>query len=241
MPSLEDILLGTESQADVSGHPTRTPEQMEMLNQLMALLGGDLEGFDMNPELSGQGQDIQDMLNSLLPMFGAGSSTIQDLLTGEAQDISEVFTSTVQDPLLRDFRETVLPSIGRKFGGNFFGSDRREADARAGEDLLQTLGAERSRFSFQANEAAQDRRLGALGAIPGLSDAAGGFAQFGDLEYTRGQTAQDRRMELINALLEAVGQPTMENIGVVTPGQPGALSAFLSGAGQGIGRSLGGG
>ena len=241
MSTLEDLIFGSDSEADISAHPTRTPEQMDTLNQLMALLSGELGGFNTNPELSGQGQDIQSMLNSLLPMFEGGGSTLQDLLSGEAQNIDEVFTSTVQDPLLRNFRENVLPGIGRKYGGNFFGSDRREADTRASEDLIQTLSSERSRFSFNANEAAQNRRLGALNAIPGMSAGATNFAQFGDLQYTRGQDAQDRRMQIINALLGVTGQQTIENIGLVTPGQPGGLTAFLQGLGQGAGKSAGGG
>ena len=70
-----------------------------------------------------------------------------------AADFNQYFDQSIQAPALQAFRENVQPAISRSFGGNaLFDEDRRTADARANEDLLQSLGQQRAALGYQTRQ-----------------------------------------------------------------------------------------
>lgn len=98
---------------------------------------------------------------------------IQQFLRGggefNQEGFEEFFRTGIQGPALRSFQEDVLPAISRGTAqSGFFGSARREADARAREDLLQGLTEQRGQLAFASEQAAQDRLLRAAGLAPEL-------------------------------------------------------------------------
>lgn len=233
--TLEDLIMGTTSEADVSSHPIKTQEQLKKLNDLMNMLFGDIGNYQGGQPLSKESQAYQDTISKLLPVFGDAGSTIQNLLKGDATDFTQVYKDSVENPLLKDFKNNIMPSISRKYGGNFFGSDRQKADDTATKNLFDTLSSERSKFAFNSLEAAKNRQIGALNTIPGIAAGVGGLADVADFQSYRDNQDFAKRMQIINALLSATGQQTIENIGVVTPGQSGALQGFLEALGKGAG------
>lgn len=237
MASLTDILFGTDAEANITTESTITPEQQEALNQLLQLLGEDVVNADTSGTLSETQQGAQDEITSLIDsgLISGSGTALQNIINADPQSIDDVFTSTVADPLTRQFREDILPQISRNFAGQFFGSDRQNADARATEDLIQSLTSARSDFAFNSQEAQRNRALQALGLVPGVTSAATEFGQGADLSELQRRRQEEERLRLIELLLGGAATPTQETIGVATPGTAGAVQGFLSGVGEGAG------
>lgn len=193
--NLRDLLFGTESEVGFQQEGTTTTTQQEQLNQLLLALQGE------SGQISG--------------MAGA-ESALERALSGEPQDIDEYFRTAIQEPMVRQFREEIFPSISKRFGSEFFGGERQAAEQKAITGLGQSLVSERSRVAQNAREQALARMMQAMG-IP--------FQQ---------------QTNLRQQLLQGSTAPTLENISTVTPGQPGVLQSFLGGAGAGLGQSLAG-
>lgn len=243
MASLTDIIFGTDSEANIDSESLLSEEQRNTLNQLLEALTGEAISAPLTGELSPTQQALQAELDAIIG-GGIGATTtegLKDIIAQGPQDIDRAFTESIQDPLLQDFEENILPRIGRQFGGAFFGSERRDADARAREDLVQTLGRERARFGFEARENDLNRTLQALGLLPATATGFADFAGRADLGESQRRREVEERNELLRLLFGGATTPTLENIATVTPGSTGALTSFLTGLGEGSGRSLGGG
>lgn len=173
-----------------------------------------------------------------------GATQLQDIFTRGPQDTEEFFRTTVQEPALRDFEENILPRIARRFsGGNFFGSERFEADTRAREDLLQSLTQARSSISFQSRQQDVENVLKSAGLIGAVT--SGPMAELIAL-LSSGKVP--RQVELdrlasqdirIGQILAALGMQTVENVNLTTPGSEGLLSSIAGGLGQGAGAAAG--
>lgn len=269
-----DFLLGTESevvspQAQVQQVSKFTPEQNDLLKQLIEQLGSGsnatgVGGFtpiefqpssgELSPGLSGVQETSLEALEqrALLAATGGDANTqatnkaLQSLLSGDATDFNDVFTQTVQNPLLETFQEDILPGISSQFAGNFFSSDRTGIQERALENLGDTLAQERSRLSFQTQESALDRQLQALGLAPGIQQgqlgelttllSAGNVPreveqQLTEAERTEFNRQQEQQSLRINQILAALGLDATENIAtapVVLPGSTGFLTSVAS-------------
>lgn len=120
-----------------------------------------LEQRALNPQGPSQGQQFlqQSVQGGNQPQ--ARTQHMERFLNEQPGEIDDYFQKTVANPLMEQFQEDILPQISRRAAGsgNFYGSDRAKADSEATEDLLSTLGRERSRMAFDARESAQNRGL----------------------------------------------------------------------------------
>ena len=260
MGGIGDFLFGDEPEQTETSLPTLTPEQEELLKQLIGIVGGD-EGlgnleqdFGLGPsqiELASLG-GLENLVNNLPTVSegsetqqrvdevtGAGLDAFEDIFSQGPEDIDEFFRATVQDPLLEDFSEEILPNLQTEFAGSFFGGERREAEARAREDLLDTLVQERTRFGFESREADRNRSIAAGQVFPNL----GGFASTSDFirpaasanilsqllgtgrvgSDIRGRQL-DERARRISQALGALGIPAFENVVTAQDGSSGFIN-----------------
>ena len=238
---LGSFLTGTESSAEFKTLPTKTPEQNAAINNLLKILQGDIGNYDVTAPGANPTQDaaMQKVLDMLTGTMGTAAGALDQSLQYNPQDINQYFTQTVQDPLLKTFNEQILPEISARAGSNFWGSDRLNQDATVTNDLTKNLAAERTRMSFEADQAARNRMLQALGILPTVTGAAGEFATNNTVDELRRKQMLNERNQLIQLLLGATGQQTLENIGIAKPGTEGALSGILGGIGTGVGMKAG--
>lgn len=242
--NLGEFLFGASPRLQESQRTLLTPEQTRAQNFLLQLLQGNIQNFqgldsnfsDTEAALEGNIQTILD--SGFLPdIFQSAQRIVND----QGQDIESYFNATIQEPLLRQFEEDILPRISRTYGDQFFGSERREADVRAREDLLDALATERARVGFEERNRVADRAVGALATIPGLSNVATNFQDVAGARREATTSAEDRsfrqRMELINALLDATGNRSVENIAAALPGSTGLVAEVISNLTEGGGSS----
>jgi len=241
---LGSFLTGTESSAEFKTLPTKTPEQNQAINYMLKLLQGDIGDYGTIGTAGGTANPNQDaamqkVLEAITGSMGTAANTLNQSLQYDPQQIDQYFTQTVQDPLLKTFSEQILPQISARAGSNFWGSDRLNQDLTATNDLTRNLSAERTRMSFEADQAARNRMLQALGLIPTVTGAATDFATNNTVSELRRKQMMEERNQLLQLLLGATGQQTLENIGIAKPGSEGALSGILGGVGAGVGMKAG--
>lgn len=225
----EDVsLTGLEERARKISSGEAFGDNISNLSALSSLFQQGTGSSAVSGALNTTPSDLASQVAPILEMFGDTEKmppemqqALSTLLSGEAQGIDEFFRESVRAPLLEDFQEEILPSISRRFSGNFFGSDRRKADQRAQEDLLDTLAKERASLAFQARRDALDRISQGLGIgqqdlarqeqgrqsdVSGLLQAIG---QAGNLEASQGQLGQRaleaERMTSLDAISQATG------------------------------------
>jgi len=240
---------------------TLTPFQKEQLNALIAKLSGATPrtfGGDPNVAMSDLGQiSLAGLENRALelsdPNFQTAlnkqeTDTLMQLLDFEGQqgNVNEFFNTNIRDPALESFQEEVLPSIGREFGGNnFFGSERRTADQRASEELIDSLTRSRADINFQERESSRNRALQALGLSTDRTRAQA-EERFGIFGAGMEATALDERNisrqfeqflaeagledDQIKMLLASLAIPQFENIVVGGGSSDGAGAAGAAGA-----------
>ena len=241
---------------------TLTPEQQQALNDLIARLsGGEPRRFggDVRVDQSSlQQTSLAGLENRALelsdPRFQTDiarqeEDTLLKLLDFEQQNlgVNEFFNTSIRDPALESFRETVLPQIGRSFGGsNFFGSERQTADAQARDDLLKHLTRSRSDVTFRADQANRDRALQALGlstdrgtaqtqellGIAGAGAEATGLEERNvSREFQQFLAEAGLEDDQVKQLLAALSIPQLENVVVGQEGARGGgefLGALIS-------------
>jgi len=176
----------------------------------------------------------------------AANRAIQETLADTGTDFNEFFRRTIRDPLVRDFNVDTVPGIGRRFSGSFFGSDRLRAEGEARDTLIETLGRERARLSFDTSESAKDRRLRAAeqaggvagGGISNLVDIISGAETGRQPEKERAEgirdefvRREDAATEKAGLILDLLGQQHRENIVTVDPGQEGIAGDLLAALG----------
>ena len=258
MGGIGDFVFGSGGSSDTDRKSTLTPEQKELLEQLIGELGGpalaglDEEDFGLEQtelELTSL-EGLQNLVNTLpggarldqdvQETTQSSLNALERIFESGPQDIDEFFTETVQEPLLEDFSD-VMEGIQNRFAPQFFGGERREAEARAREDLFDALTRERARVGFTERARDLDRDVSASAVTPGVGafgssqDFIAPGARGNILEGTRGagtatqgtrQRQLDERSRRISEILGSLGIPGIENI--VTAQDPSA--GFLSSA-----------
>jgi hypothetical protein len=262
--------------------PRLTPEQMALLRQLTS---GMASNPDLANTISGRQQEytgrfapetsrLENLSLAALEqqaMNAVGGGTEDPMMTeargqvGRAmspdvdmEGFNTMFRGGVQDPMLRAFREEVLPDITSRFSGTTaYGSDRRVAEERAVGRLGDSLSSSRADMLFKTSEGAKDRSLRAAELTPRFTTdvtnsrtsqlmsmlAAGGVPRQAEdtrltreyAEFVRRQGERGKSVEMALALL---GLSPMENISTVTPGSPGLLTSAAQGAGAAFGRFM---
>ena len=255
---LGDILFGDSPSTTTEATPTLTNEQRRLLDTLLrsGIRGAgerDILGFDQF--LPATGREGAPQLTSLAALEEVAlnratgqsesdqalSSILRGEKTGEGA-FDDFFETNIQTPAVENFQETVLPQIGRRFGGSeFFGSERRKADQDASSDLLRFLTAERARGELEERQFDINTLLEAVG-LAQERDISGREL---DLEAAIALNEQERanfitefekffaeqglRGEEFNQLLALIQTPAFENIVFNDPGSSGLVQGFLSG------------
>lgn len=247
---------GGSSSASTAAQPTITPEQQQLLNSLIARLGGSnsattpytaplVAGMTPGQRTSLEALEQAALGNSQNPNFAQANRTVSEAQTAGPEDFTDYFNKSVQDPALKDFREKILPDVTRRFRGSAgFGSDRMAADRQATDDLTGSLAGQRAKLAYESRESAANRRLQAAGMVPGLQGGetsalvaalnAGGVAQGTEqnrltANYQEFQRQNAGESQRIQEILAALGVRPFENITTVQQNAPSAGRSFLNG------------
>src|SRR5258708_1646762 len=169
-----------------------------------------------------------DALERLLQQLGGGSPV----------DIQDYFTKSVEEPMLFDFKNKILPMLQSTFSGSSaFGSDKLKQTELLTNNLTRNLTSSRADIAYKSESDAANRMMQALGLIPA--------AQAGSTAVTK--AGQDPQNLQIVQLLQALGIQTMDPTTVVQPGSSGGLgglaqtmTAMLMKGGSGTGSMFSG-
>ncbi len=260
-----DFLFGEEPSQDITPQTTLTSEQEALLKALIAQIS---EGQGESPfGIKSGGLELQSLagleaLGSQIPGGETGASAsqaglgaLEQIFTQGPQDIDAFFTETIEKPALEKFQENIIPDIRTRFAPQFFGGERREAEGRATEDLIESLTRERARVGFEARQQDQTNVLQGLGVLPGAvgSEFAGTTAQanimlglLGGGGATRDVTQQqlNERNRRIKEALNSLGIEGFENIVFNDPGSTGFIPSLVGsiasnpGFGTGVAKAL---
>lgn len=232
--------------------PTRTPEQLALLNQLIGLAG---------PQIGQAGRVPPSGLGPLGPSalqqqaFGFAGGLPQYLQTPAFGQFDPSQITQAMAPVgqyaQRMFQQETIPAIMGALGtaGAARGSGAADILGRAGRDVSLGLGAQFGPMQFQGLQA----QLGRQAMLPGLAGQMGGqMANIGALQ--RGIPGERQAFELsrymqqdpfrnpaIQLALQSLGIPTTENIAFQGYRQPSMLESLLPAAGSVLGGMFGGG
>lgn len=250
------MLTDDGSAPAASNMPSMTPEQQQALRALLQRLqggtgvtpyGGNTDG--MEHSLAGLEEWSKQMMLNRAGVQGSANSFME--AGPDATNIDDMFKNSIENPLVQDFNENVIPGISKKFGGSsIFGTDARNADTKARSNLMSSLVGAKSKMQFDTTEAAKNRALqknalgvdltkAGLGADSEigkmLSMIFGGQSAVHDTNYAEFTRQQGQGQQNIQNILAALGlQP---NNTVVTPGSQGFLTAAAPGIGQALTQS----
>lgn len=234
-----DFLFGSKPKVSTQSLGTLTPEQEQLFREFLGQL-------EVTPSTAGlERTSLAGLEQQAMNLVGGGPSgaettadqTLQRQLTQGPAEFDAFFQSAIQDPLVRQFNEEILPQISRKFApSGFFSSERLRADDRAREDLIQNLVSARAATGFDAFQQAQQNQLTALGLVPGLEGLR--FDELEQLEALFG-VGSGTGSQRLGLMLAALGIPMKENIATVSPGSSGFLGGIAGGIGEGLGDLLG--
>lgn len=257
MGFFKDLIFGSKPKKSIDTLSTLSPEQRTLMNELLipylsqpiSEAGQPAYTKPLVADIGTSEQAMLDLVDQLLPQYQQATSGALDMLgraTSGATDIDEYFKRTVQMPMLEAFDEEVTPRINARYAQQFYGSDRKQADQRAVEELLESLTTGRTSMAFNARENDLNRLLTAAQATPGI--LSGGASAIGNLapitstprqieqmrlaaDYDEFVRQQDERNKRIQQILTALGLQAQENIATVTPGTQGLLQSFLGSEG----------
>lgn len=228
--------MGAPPSTDIKKQTLQTPEQQELMKQLMKFLGqysqngalGQLE----STSLAGLERFAEESAAGGSELFQTGSASLQRLLGEGEDDFSQYFETNIKEPLLKGFEEDVMPRIGRRFGSSgFFGSERQQADESARADLLESLVRGKSQTALGARQ----QNVQVAGLIPGFESARYGAG------LSTAMAGLDERRKRLAQVLAALGIRGFENIATVDPGSMGAVNIGGQAFMEGWGSSMGGG
>lgn len=271
---LFDSLFGSTPSAQTSQQPTMTDEQKALLSQMIQqLMAGPMTtsaattpytGSFTQPLTDLQKTSLaaleQDVMNRVSGTSSSdvGRKALEGIVSsgGSPVNFDDVFTNSVEQPLLYDFTNKVLPALQSTFAGNAaFGSDKAKQREILTKNLTDTLVSERSKMAYQTNSDAINRMIQAAGMLPAadqanttaiLSALAGGSVeqQTGQNEllsqYNEFLRQQQAKATDIQQILQALGLRSFENVTTVTPGSSGLLGGIAQGFGGALGQAAGG-
>jgi hypothetical protein len=237
---VSDFFFGKDSDVEHDRLDTWNKGQKRIFGDLEALLGsGDLLQGNQGGPFGASLTSLEDWAKNV---YGGGvteggqqsQQSLVDLMQMGPQNIDDYFSQTVEKPMMESFQENVRPGINRQYApSGFWSSQRGEADQRASEELIDTLGRERSRMAFGARESDLNRVLGAAGVAGqqemGARDDLMGLSQMG-IQMQQFQT---------QAMLNALGLRSFENVSTVSPGQTGLFPGMIQSMADPAGSSFG--
>lgn len=131
MPSLSDMLFGSKDK--IKNRSTLSPDQMNLLNNLIS-------------SLTGGGGAFGDLFGAFDPSQAA-----------------DVFQKGVSDPAMRNFQQRIMPGIQQSFADQGASSGLYNSLAGAGRDLQENLSSQLANFIFQSQQQQKGNQLSGLG------------------------------------------------------------------------------
>lgn len=189
-----EFLFGKAPSSEIKSAGLFTPQQSQLFQQLVARLSGA-------------------RAPNILSIAGLEDYTRRLAAGGPTAEDTAYLSEGVDKPLIRGFKEDILPQISRDYGGanSFYGSERIRTEERATRELMDTLA--RTRSGYLANQQ-QSRSQNLLQGLIG-----------------KGQLEQQSQMAPLALLAQILGIPQLENIGFQHEGTEGLM--------QGLFQSLG--
>jgi hypothetical protein len=236
-----DFLFGSGGQTDIRTLPVISGQQEESLNFLLQLLQESIQGEG----ISGQSGDLlsellalrdQSRAQGLLGGVGEAQNAVSGLLKGGPTfDVDQTFKDLVQDPLLRNFEEDIIPQIRRRFAPEFTGGERQLAESRATEDLLQQLVGARAGLAKDFTQQQQSAITSGLqlGGVPASIESLVARSQSEFLGAAGAE--QDRKLRMLQLLLGGATSPTIENVAGNREGTSGVGPEALAGIAGAVG------
>jgi flagellar motility protein MotE (MotC chaperone) len=236
----------------------RTREQQQLLKEVIGMITGQLRGPQpaFTEEAPGFQPSQQSSLAALeqIAMGGgpggeayqASGAALTNLLKtaggGDPTAFNEYFNQAVQAPALEAYREDVLPAISRGTAeSGFFGSARREADARSSAELIDALTQARATGAYQSREAGLNRlvdasRAAQSGRLTDIEASNAAFAAAGEerqalLEQFAARRAEfQRQLDELYRRLGLAGQVgTSKTFDVMKLFEGGGMEELVSG------------
>lgn len=265
--SISDFLVGSEPGVSQAAPSTLDPQQLEALNSLIAqLTGTPLPSTGAYPgqlttplsnvqstSLAGLEEQAMQQATGGSPLLKQAQQTLSGLMTSDTgQDFDKFFTSAIEQPMMRDFNQTIAPAILRQFASpNAVSSSDRTSTQNFGiQSLLESLTQQRGALGYADKQAAMNRQLASAQAAPGVAAgpsniltttlAGGGVPtalsqQNIQQEYTDFLQQQSQKNQLLQLLLQAIKTPTFENVFTAQGGTGGFLQGLAPGVGFGLG------
>lgn len=198
--------------------------------------------------------------SQLSPMLGDARGQVSDTLSGQYMEnpfTGQAVQAAIQ-PAIQEYQRVTMPNMmGRSVGGGGIGSSGMEARRRmANEALSSSLANTSAQIGYQNYGDERNRMMGALGYVPGLTEASYLPAQQQYGAQTAVQTQQQReidsRMGAFNepferalraySALGGAAMPSQSGGGATTGGMLGqALLGGLGGYSMARGMGYGGG
>jgi len=197
--------------------------------------GGDTSSFGggsppgINPLMAMSLQGLENVASGEMDVFSgdvgaAARQALQEILGQSAQNTDELFNQTVAGPAQEDLERTLAElNINAVGSGNLFGSERSEQARLTGEDFLDALTRERTRFAFDSETRNRQDKLAALGLAPSIAGldteigssllAAGDSQRLAELQQFGADVAlfeadRQRELDLLQMLLGGSIAPT---------------------------------
>ncbi len=245
---MTDFIFGSPPEQTTTPTTTLTPEQEELLRTLIEQITGGLDGGTFGLEASDlelQSLAGLEALGTSIPggeagteATNAGLEALQGIFTQGPQNIDDFFAETIRGPAIENFNRDIIPGIRGRLAGQFFGGERREAEGRATEDLIDSLTRERTRVGFEARNTDQLNILKGLQTLPGAvgsqftaATAQGnillGLLGAGGTERDIVQQQLNERNRRVQEALGSLGVQGFENIVFNDPGSTGLLTTIL--------------
>lgn len=267
--SIKDALFGEAPKTETENLSTLSPEQEQAQKVLTEFLqtGGNpanaqpFQGELIAPlsnleqvSLAGLEDRARAIATQTDPNLQAASEALLGILSRGPTDISEFVRSNIEQPLTEMFERNRTATAGR-FADQFFGSQRREADARDFEEFMESLAGATSSAALEARNQDTNAILEAIGLAPNLARSESSelinLLQAGsvprDVETARLQSEFDkfreftsRQQNLAQVLNSFLGVPARENVVTQTGGSKGLLGGALEAGAKVAGAKLGG-
>lgn len=227
-----DIFGGGKTETKLES--TLTPQQKRVQSKL---------GTYLLPQIGKGLPGYSGTLNAQLPSeYQESENYLQDVMNGKysSKDYLEpYFKANIQDPLMKSWREDILPEIGGVAGkgGYFYGSGRESLERKSSEDLLNELGKQRTSLFYQANEAERTRQQAAAGQL--LTSSMGETAvEQGNLTRTQEEwlRTQPEYNHMLQMIMGYLGQNYMAPM--TTQTGPGLINSALTAFAGGVGSAM---
>ncbi len=265
---IKDALFGSKDKVETESKPTLTPEQQaasNVLSQYLTSSGspGSQKGYtgDLVAPLSG----LETLSLSALeerarqiattgdPNIRAASEALMGILQSGPTDLENFIQTNVNDPLTKEFDRTRTATSAR-FADQFFGSNRKEMDARNFDDFMQTLAATQADVRLRGRDSDRNAILEAIGLAPDLASSqdqtlldlldAGSVPRENETarllgEFEKFKELTGRKSDMAGLIAQYLGVPAMENITTVERGGSGLVGGLLQGGGKAFGQAAG--